>query len=263
MSDNQSPHRFCRSPRDFEEVAVEWLRHWGFGEVRTTANGPDDGVDAESTTVVAQVKAWMTPIGISDIQRLKGAAFDGRQAVFFSLSSYTSAALAFANKASIALFRYVGYDGSVEPVNASAQAILEGTQSSELLTGAEVRTGEPIHDLLLDAITRLCTSSECDFVIVDVASTGRYIQFAVQHGELLGESVSDDYIQNPEIRHTTEQLAALEELGWQQDAGSSGNYCKYWRGNSSVADAAAIGAATLVRVHEVRGIQELRIKYGD
>ena len=77
MSEPQSPSRFCRTPEDFEEVAAEWLRFWGYVDARRTRSGPDGGADVVATGAVAQVKAWMTPIGSPHVQQLKDVAYDG------------------------------------------------------------------------------------------------------------------------------------------------------------------------------------------
>src|SRR6266480_5439695 len=100
--------RLLRSPTDFEEAAADWMRVWGYRSVRRTAAGRDGGIDVESIEAVAQVKAWMVPVGSPEIQQLKGAAYEGRFALFFSLTDYTAAAVRFADQAGVALFRFSG-----------------------------------------------------------------------------------------------------------------------------------------------------------
>lgn len=117
--------RFCRSPEDFEQAAMDWMRVWGFSRVRRTPPGPDGGIDVESDEAVAQVKAYMVPVGLADVQRLRGTTYDGRIPIFFSLTGYTDAARTFANKADVALIRFSGYTGEIEPVNDAAQRLLE------------------------------------------------------------------------------------------------------------------------------------------
>src|SRR5690349_5603382 len=106
---------------------MRWL---GYSDAERTPTGPDGGVDVESTRAVAQVKAYMVPIGIAEIQRLKGVVHDGREALFFSLTDYTRAAVEFADLAGVALFRFAGYDGSIEPVNDEAVG-LAGQSASQ------------------------------------------------------------------------------------------------------------------------------------
>jgi hypothetical protein len=116
--------RTIRSPDDAEQVAAEWMRHLGFDDARCTAAGTDGGVDVRSRGAVAQVKAQLTPVGRPELQALYGVArSEGRRPLFFSLMSYTAAALAWADEVGMALFRF-DHAGMVEPVNASAETLL-------------------------------------------------------------------------------------------------------------------------------------------
>jgi Restriction endonuclease len=116
--------RTIRSPEDAEQVAAEWMRHVGFGDARCTGAGTDGGVDVRSRDAVAQVKAQLTPVGRPELQALYGVArSEGRQALFFSLMSYTAAALAWADEVGMALFRF-DHAGLVEPVNSPGDALI-------------------------------------------------------------------------------------------------------------------------------------------
>jgi hypothetical protein len=116
--------RTIRSPDDAEQVAAEWMRHLGFGDARCTGSGTDGGVDVRSREAVAQVKAQLTPVGRPELQALYGVArSEGRRPLFFSLMSYTAAALAWADEVGMALFRF-DHAGMVEPVNATAGTLL-------------------------------------------------------------------------------------------------------------------------------------------
>jgi Restriction endonuclease len=116
--------RTIRSPDDAEQVAAEWMRHLGFDDARCTGAGTDGGVDVRSRAAVAQVKAQLTPVGRPELQALYGVArSEGRQPLFFSLMSYTAAALAWADEVGMALFRF-DHAGMVEPVNATAGTLL-------------------------------------------------------------------------------------------------------------------------------------------
>lgn len=117
--------RFCGTPADFEIAAADWLRAWGYQHVSRTPTGPDGGADVIADGAVAQVKAWMIPIGRPDIQQLRGVAHDGRTAFFFSLTGYTPGAIAFANQSGVALFRFAAYDGSIEPSNEAGRNVIE------------------------------------------------------------------------------------------------------------------------------------------
>jgi hypothetical protein len=116
--------RTIRSPDDAEQVAAEWMRHLGFGDARCTGAGTDGGVDVRAQEAVAQVKAQLTPVGRPELQALYGVArSEGHQPLFFSLMSYTAAALAWADEVGMALFRF-DHAGMVEAVNAPAAALL-------------------------------------------------------------------------------------------------------------------------------------------
>ncbi len=116
--------RTIRSPDDAEQVAAEWMRHLGFPDARCTAPGTDGGVDVRSAGAVAQVKAQLAPVGRPELQALYGVArSEGRRPLFFSLMSYTAAALTWADSVGMALFRF-DHAGMVEPVNVVAEELL-------------------------------------------------------------------------------------------------------------------------------------------
>ena len=109
------------------------MRHLGFGDARCTGAGTDGGVDVRSREAVAQVKAQLTPVGRPELQALYGVArSEGRRPLFFSLMSYTTAALTWADEVGMALFRF-DHAGLVEPVNASAEALLVAADGPGML----------------------------------------------------------------------------------------------------------------------------------
>jgi hypothetical protein len=115
--------RTIRSPDDAEQVAAEWMRHFGFDDARCTPAGTDGGVDVRSREAVAQVKAQLTPVGRPELQALYGVArSEGRRPLFFSLMSYTAAALTWADEVGMALFRF-DHAGMVEAVNLAAEGL--------------------------------------------------------------------------------------------------------------------------------------------
>ncbi len=125
--------RTIRSPDDAEQVAAEWMRHLGFGDARCTGAGTDGGVDVRSQTAVAQVKAQLSPVGRPELQALYGVArSEGRQPLFFSLMSYTTAALTWADEVGMALFRF-DHAGLVEAVNAPAETLLAAAGGPSVL----------------------------------------------------------------------------------------------------------------------------------
>ena len=100
------------------------MRHLGFGDARCTGAGTDGGVDVRSRAAVAQVKAQLAPVGRPELQALYGVArSEGRQPLFFSLMSYSAAALAWADEVGMPLFRF-DHAGMVEAVNASAESLV-------------------------------------------------------------------------------------------------------------------------------------------
>jgi hypothetical protein len=100
------------------------MRHLGFDDARCTGAGTDGGVDVRSREAVAQVKAQLAPVGRPELQALYGIArSEGRQALFFSLMSYTAAALNWADEVGMALYRF-DHAGMVEAVNTAGEALL-------------------------------------------------------------------------------------------------------------------------------------------
>jgi hypothetical protein len=128
--------RTIRSPDDAEQVAAEWMRHLGFADARCTPAGTDGGVDVRSEGAVAQVKAQLTPVGRPELQALYGVArSEGRRPLFFSLMSYTAAALTWADEVGMALFRF-DHAGLAEAVNAPAETLLAAAGGPSVLLPA-------------------------------------------------------------------------------------------------------------------------------
>jgi hypothetical protein len=114
--------RLIRTAEDAEAVAADWMRWMGFVDAERTPTGADGGIDVISSDAVAQVKMRAKPVGSPDLQRLHGAAL-GRQALFFSLESYTGQALRWANSAGMALFRF-DFQGEPVAVNQAAKDLM-------------------------------------------------------------------------------------------------------------------------------------------
>jgi hypothetical protein len=115
------PARLIRSPRDAELVALDWMLYWGFDDASATPVGPDEGIDVASSRAVAQVKAFMVPIGRPELQNLAGvAAVEKKIPLFFALNGYTPQAVEWGNKAKMALFTF-DLQGNPEPVNDEAR----------------------------------------------------------------------------------------------------------------------------------------------
>lgn len=113
-----------RSWGDAEAEVVAWLRRLGHGDVTRTSSGADGGVDLVGRHLVGQVKTQRTPVSAPLVQALNGvAAADGKQPVFFALAGYTPQAIAFANRAGLALFTLDDV-ADPRPLNESARALL-------------------------------------------------------------------------------------------------------------------------------------------
>ena len=117
--------RLIRSPRDAELTAEAWMRYFGFDDARVTPVGADEGIDVDSSRAVAQVKAHMVPIGRPDVQNLAGvAAAEKKMGIFFALNGYTPQAIAWADRADIALFSF-DLQGEPEAINVHARRLME------------------------------------------------------------------------------------------------------------------------------------------
>jgi hypothetical protein len=120
---NEPPRRLIRTPRDAEEVACDWLRHWGHPEAVVTPTGADEGIDVVGADIVVQVKAEAKLTSRPVVQALAGvAAVEGKRGVFFSLGGYTAEAVAWAERARIALFTF-DLSGEPTPANDLARGV--------------------------------------------------------------------------------------------------------------------------------------------
>lgn len=115
------PNRLIRTAQDAEMVAAEWMTFLGFGAAHVTPPGADGGVDVVAERGVAQVKMEGLPTGRPVVQETHGAAVvESKAAVCFSLAGYTDEAVAWADKAGVALLRF-DFQGVPEPVNSLAR----------------------------------------------------------------------------------------------------------------------------------------------
>lgn len=279
--------RLLRSPADFEEAAADWMRLWGYHSVRRTAAGRDGGIDVESVEAVAQVKAWMVPVGSPEIQQLKGTAHDGRFALFFSLTDYTVAAVRFADQAAVALFRFSGYNGEIEAVNVCARELLV-ERSGIPDRPVESVWDHPLCKLIEGNLTQLIGNPGF-FVILTSQRTGRFVQaYSDDDGGLSIESVGDAFLWPPlsasEIsrleerglptnpvddkhrilypeRLSPQQISGLEELGWPPSA-EGDNYRIQYPGRLSpqqLGEIAEILARTLIDVHGAETPEDVEV----
>ncbi|MBH0024422.1 restriction endonuclease [Salinibacterium sp. SWN248] len=102
-----SPQRYGVSPRGAEMIVVEWMRHMGILDAEITRASADGGVDATSSTHVAQVKHYKGKVGVPEVRQLFGVAASERKiGLFFTSTGYTVDALSFATAVGMPLFTY-------------------------------------------------------------------------------------------------------------------------------------------------------------
>lgn len=245
----QVPPRFCRSPEDFEEAAAEWMRRWGFRDARRTMKGPDSGIDVDSTSAVAQVKAWMIPIGRPEIQKLRGVVYDGRKAVFFSLMAYTDEAMDFAVASGVALFRFTGYDGGVEALNNHAEELVSQAKRNSVAT--PLGASDALKQRVLTAFEEIIGAPECysAYVILIAEQENRFVQFACDSDVIRGESISNKYLEEgKKLSMAEEQM--LSRIGWNQPHPDHGdNYWLKWPRSVQPMELAEFAIKTLFHVH--------------
>lgn len=124
-----APTLSARSPRpllrsrfvpDSEPTPAVQIRDWRIAEefaaahmkttlkltnVRLTAGGTDSGIDVRSIEAIAQVKWYASPVGIAEVQRLRGTVPQHQWALFYaSPRGYTEQAKLAATKGNVALF---------------------------------------------------------------------------------------------------------------------------------------------------------------
>jgi hypothetical protein len=118
------PPRMIKGHEAAEAYAAEVLAALGFQHLVRTPTGADGGIDVKGVGIVAQVKMEALPTSRDRLQALFGVATVERSAAaFFSLAGYTSQALAWADRAEIALFEFE-FDGSLAAANATAEHLI-------------------------------------------------------------------------------------------------------------------------------------------
>lgn len=93
--------------KEAELLVWDWMRRNGYPDAQLTPAGADGGVDVSAKGAAAQVKHHAKPVGLSYVQRLAGVAnAEGKAALFFSVSGYTSAARRWAAANNVECFVY-------------------------------------------------------------------------------------------------------------------------------------------------------------
>lgn len=152
------------------------LRSLGFLDAATTAAGPDGGVDVRGRGVIAQVKHYSAPVGIAEVQRLRGTAVDER-VVFYASSGFSHSARRFAEQAGMPLFT-IYENGSARPETAAAAALqAEGLQSLSDLFGSLRAIQEPLSrvsphiELFTHAVLQFSADGELNVKMSELVAT--------------------------------------------------------------------------------------------
>ena len=149
------PPEGFRSPRHDRSIEIaDWgdaeeLGKWhmihllGISDAELTNPGNDAGLDVTAESTGAQVKHQVGAVGAPDVQRLQGAAHNKAFRAFYSLGGYTAAAMAYADQADVALFRYNVY-GDVMSLNLAAHHLVDTApaRSQEIEASRTLRRDE-------------------------------------------------------------------------------------------------------------------------
>lgn len=261
--------RFCRTAEDFENAARDWMLDWGFADAFTTSKGADGGVDVESDCAIAQVKATTKQTGRPHVQRLKGAAFDGKQAFFFSLGGYTNEARMYADASEVRLFRFSSYDGNVVPINKAANEFIRSLNKEELNSendtpitlarrvalACKANITEDAVGYIVNKITASIeqVNAKNGFIIFEVNKLAcRYVQCTKggYHLESVGISWADPPL-------TIGQLHTLRELGWRKGEKKEVNFELTIKENAKLPDIIEYIALALINVHSVTSEKDI------
>lgn len=220
--------------QDAEDLAAEHLRNAGFRDARRMPDGPDGGVDVVGTGVVAQVKWWSAPVGIGEVQRLRGTAHDSHVAAFYSRAGYTRSASAWADTASVALFVF-DESGFISPANETAGRVaplpsLQDGENIERFRAAwsELDLALKRHRRGRDALLR----SEVERIRATGATTvPEALSTMVENGQALEAAVQQAFEWHGErnvlwreetvrgVLHTLSEMEAVWEQYWQRPRG--------------------------------------------
>lgn len=111
--------------KEAEQLVAAWMRHLGAPESSVTRYGADGGIDVRAQRFVAQVKNRTDKVPVAVVRDMYGAATaEGRAPLFFTASSYTGPARAFARGVGMPLFIYRAVEGRLVAANPQAQHYL-------------------------------------------------------------------------------------------------------------------------------------------
>lgn len=193
-------------------------------------DGPDGGVDVVGSGVVAQVKWWSAPVGISEVQRLRGTAHSTYVAAFYSRSGYTRSAIAWADTAAVALFAF-DETGTVSAVNTTGETVAPppALQDGESIDRARAAWQEL--DLALKRHRRardVLLRGEVDRILASgQTNVPDALQTMLQNGQILEESLKQTFAWHNErnliwrektildVLRTLSEMESVWEWYWQ------------------------------------------------
>lgn len=125
MSDVEARTSSIVNWQDAEVAAAKHMREiLRFTNVGLSRVGADGGVDVKAVEGVAQVKWYASPVGIADVQRLRGSTSGTQWAIFYASGrGYTKSAMEAATRGNVALFTLLKSTGMAVAVNHVAQSL--------------------------------------------------------------------------------------------------------------------------------------------
>ncbi|WP_430752683.1 restriction endonuclease [Paenarthrobacter sp. NEAU-H11] len=117
--------------RQAEFLARDWMLFLGESGCQVSPATRDGGADVVSGRFVAEVKHHAAPVGPALVRQIFGVATaEGKTALFFSLSGYSSASIEFGEQVKMALFVYDFTQGTLDARTPAAElALLKGLPS--------------------------------------------------------------------------------------------------------------------------------------
>jgi hypothetical protein len=247
---------------------------WGFLDAFTTSIGADGGVDIESGLAIAQVKSTTKKTGRPHVQRIKGVAFDGKKAFFFSLGGYTNEARMYADAAGVMLFQFGGYDGSVDPANREAHEFLRSLEKGRVGESQDEwpasvsrvaaiskagLSGEKIEKIAGRVISSLeAVEAEHGFAVFSVSAfENRFIQCTDSGFRV--ESVSLPMADPP---LTVGQLHVMQGLGLKKGKKKKDNFEYTFEPGTRLFEIAELILLVLLDVHGLTDEKDLHIEVG-
>ena len=130
LGERPRPRASC-TDREAEFLARDWMLYLGAGGSKVSSATRDGGMDVISKHFVAEVKHHASPVPPAMVRQIFGAAVaEQKQALFFALSGYSTAAIEFAERTGVALFVYDYASGTLHAKSPNAaKALSKGLNS--------------------------------------------------------------------------------------------------------------------------------------